>query len=187
MDIHFFFGNDCHEYLHSSATHICQSVVAKSHLSKCRSANKGTWYRVQFSVARKSARAHCARTVSYRRRNQYVWQWQRQVDIFLKIRLWETKIGPKQLMFGVPQYRFHARLEVWTWFLGGSGRKRDAYLCQLRVRGTIDPVQKIRVMMKEELTVASPRVRAVEPTRTRQETGEKTLSQPVALNCNSKW
>ena len=31
---HTFFGNDCHEYLHPSPTHICQSVVAKtSHLS----------------------------------------------------------------------------------------------------------------------------------------------------------
>ena len=120
-----FFGNDCHEYLHPSAKHICQSVVAKtSHLSKCWNAKKGTWYRIQISVVRKSARAHCARTVSYRRRNQYVWQWHRQVDIFLKIQLWETKIGPKQHMFGVPQYRFHARLEIWTWFLGGSGRKK---------------------------------------------------------------
>ena len=52
----------------------------------------------------------------------------------------------------------------------GIGEKKETQTfvneLKVRARGTIDPVQKIRVMMKEELSFASPRVRAVEPTRT---------------------
>lgn len=69
----------------------------------------------------------------------------------------------------MPLDRFHA--EVWTWFLRGSGGKEThTFINELnvRVRGTIDPVQKIRVLVKEGMSIASPRVRAVETTRGRQ-------------------
>ena len=39
---------------------------------------------------------------------------------------------------------------------------------KVRVRGIVDPEQKIRVLMKEQLTIVSPRVKATMPTHKRQ-------------------
>ena len=51
-----------------------------------------------------------------------------------------------------------------------GGKETHTFINELnvRVRGTIDPVQKIRVLVKEGMSIASPRVRAVETTRGRQ-------------------
>ena len=51
-----------------------------------------------------------------------------------------------------------------------GGEETHAFINELKVRarGIVDPEQKIRVLMKEQLTIVSPRVKAAMPTDKRQ-------------------
>ena len=66
-------------------------------------------------------------------------------------------------------------LRLWKFGLLGfmgeqGGEETHGFINELkvRVRGIVDPEQKIRVLMKEQLTIVSPRVKAAMPTDKRQ-------------------
>ena len=65
-------------------------------------------------------------------------------------------------------------MRIWKFglgFLGEQGREETpAFINDLKVRvkGIVDPEQKIRVLMKEQLTIVSPQVKAAMPTSKRQ-------------------
>ena len=83
----------------------------------------------------------------------------------------KQKIIPKQHILECHSTDF---MRLWKFALGflgeQEGEETHAFINELkvRVRGIVDPEQKIRVLMKEQLTFVSPRVKAAMPTDKRQ-------------------
>ena len=171
-------GNHCHKYLQPSVTHdVCQSVVAKTfQLSDDVEVQKkahdiASKYQILnelFARVHKSI-SHALPTTGEEINNL-------DSDIikymdFYRSDIAKQKIIPKQHILECHSTDFMRLWKFGLGFLGEQGgEEMHAFINELkvRVRGIVDPEQKIRVLMKEQLTIVSPRVKAAMPTDKRQ-------------------
>jgi len=173
-----FVGNHCHKYLQPSVTHdVCQSVVAKTfQLSDDVEVQKkahdiASKYQILnelFTRVHKSI-AHAPPTTEEEINNL-------DSDIIKYMDFYRSDIAKQKIIQKQHILECHSTdfMRLWKFGLGflgeQGGEEMHAFINELkvRVRGIVDPEQKIRVLMKEQLTIVSPRVKAAMPTDKRQ-------------------
>ena len=171
-------GNHCHKYLQPSVKHdVCQSVVAKTfQLSdsvemQTKAHDIASKYQILnelFARVHKSI-AHALPTAE-EEINKPDSDNIRYMD-FYRSDIAKQKIIPKQHILECHSTDFMRLWKFGLGFLGEQGgEEMHAFINELkvRVRGIVDPEQKICVLMKEQLTIVSPRVKAAMPTDKRQ-------------------
>ena len=173
-----FVSNHCHKYLQPSVTNdICQSVVEKTfQLSdsvevQTKAHDIASKFQIlnEFFARVHKHIAHALPTTD-EEINKLDSDIIRYMD-FYRTSFGKHRIIPKQHILECHSTYF---MRIWKFGLGflgeQGGEETHAFINELkvRVRGIVDPEQKIRVLMKEQLTIVSPRVKATMPTSKRQ-------------------
>ena len=173
-----FVGNHCHKYLQPSVTNdICQSVVEKTfQLSdsvevQTQAHDIASKFQIlnEFFARVHKHIAHALPTTD-EEINKLDSDIIRYMD-FYRTSFGKHRIIPKQHILECHSTYF---MRIWKFGLGflgeQGGEETHAFINELkvRVRGIVDPEQKIRVLMKEQLTIVSPRVKAAMPTSKRR-------------------
>ena len=177
-----FVGNHCHKYLQTAVLHnICQSVVHKTF--QCTDSNE--LHNKAHDLADKfqtlnELYAAVHRRISHARAIKETDISELQKDIrkymqFYRSEFGDTRIIPKQHILECHCTDFVQNWQFGLGFLGEQGgEETHAFVNELkvRVRGINDPAQKIQVLMKEQLTIVSPRIKASMPGCGRRKQGK---------------
>ena len=173
-----FVGNHCHKYLQPSVTNdICQSVVEKTfQLSdsvevQTKAHDIASKFQIlnEFFARVHKHIAHALPTTD-EEINKLDSDIIRYMD-FYRTSFGKHRIIPKQHILECHSTDFMRNWKFGLGFLGEQGgEETHAFINKLkvRVRGIVDPEQKIRVLIKEQLTIVSPRVKAAMPTSKRR-------------------